>query len=114
MRHIPVRPDGRTGSRCPCGVLTDDGVDRERTVDGRRSNRTLMSFVTCLRFAMTARTRFTLDCTGNGHGGLHRRVSGSRGLHDRRAATLTAMLAVASDGQHVVKRFYILPASALA
>jgi hypothetical protein len=40
-------------------------------------------------------------------------VSGSRGLQDHRAATLTAMLAVSFDGQHVVKRFYILPAFAL-
>jgi hypothetical protein len=75
MRHVPVRRDGKTGSSCPCRVLTNEDVDRERTVDRRRSNRTLISLVMRLRFAMTARTRFTLDCTGSGYGGLHRRVS---------------------------------------
>jgi len=40
----------------------------------------------------------------------HQRVEG---VHDRRAAMLLAMLAVSFDGQHVVKRFFILPAPAL-
>ena len=34
-------------------------------------------------------------------------------VQDRRAAMLEAMLAVPFDGQHVVKRFFILPAPAL-
>jgi len=78
-RHIPVRRDGKTGSSCPCGVLTNEEVGRYALLtDGRRSNRTLVSFVMRLRFAMTARTRFTLDCTGSGHGRFHRPISGSR------------------------------------
>jgi hypothetical protein len=35
------------------------------------------------------------------------------GVQDRRAAMLMTMLAVPFDGQHVVKRFFILPAPAL-
>jgi len=38
--------------------------------DGRRSNRTLISFVMRRRFAMTAKTRSTLNCTGNEQGTL--------------------------------------------
>jgi hypothetical protein len=96
MRHIPVRRDGKTGSSCPSGVLTKEDVDRERCVDGRRWNRTLISFITRLRFAMTARTRFTLDCTGNGRGPLHRCVRGSRAVQDCRPAMLAPTLAVRS------------------
>jgi len=78
-RHIPARRDGKTGSSCPCGVLTNEEVDRYALLtEGRRSNRALISFIMRLRFAMTARTRFALDCTGSGHGRLHRPISGSR------------------------------------
>jgi len=77
-RHIPARRDGKTGSSCPCGVLTNEEVDRYALLtEGRRSNRTLISFIMRLRFAMTARTRLALDCTGSGHGRLHRPISGS-------------------------------------
>jgi hypothetical protein len=70
-RHVPVRRDGKTGSSCPCGVLTKEEVGRYALLtDGRRSNRTLISFVMRLRFAMTARTRSPLDCTGNEQGTL--------------------------------------------
>lgn len=52
-------------------VLTKEKVGRYALLaDGRRSNRTLISFVMRLRFAMTARTRSTLDCTGNEQGTL--------------------------------------------
>ena len=70
-RHIPVRWDGKTGTSCPCGVLTKEEVGRYALLtDGRRSNRTLISFVMRLRFAMTARTRSTPDYTGNEQGTL--------------------------------------------
>ena len=75
--HIPVRRDGKTGSSCPSGVLTNEEVGRHALLtNGRRANRTLISFVMCLRFAMTARTRFTLDCTGSGSGSGHGRLHG--------------------------------------
>jgi hypothetical protein len=113
-RHIPVRLDGKTGSSCPCGVLTKEEVGRcALLTDGRRSNRTLISFVMRLRFAITAKTRSTLDCTGNGSASGDGCLHGPRAGQDRRAAILEAMLAVPFDGQHVVKRFFILPAPAL-
>ena len=37
---------------------------------------------------------------------------GREGTHDRPAAKVVEMLAVAFDGQHVVKRFFILPVPA--
>jgi hypothetical protein len=49
-----VRRDGKTGSSCPCGVLTNEEVDRYALLtEGRRSNRTLISFIMRLRFSMT-------------------------------------------------------------
>jgi len=80
--------------------------------DGRRSNRALISFVMRLRFAMTARTRFIAYCTGVD---MDARAdpSAGRGVQGRRAAMMLVMLAIPCDGQHVVKRFFILPAPAL-
>ena len=100
--------------RCPYEGMRRNEVGRYALLtEGRRSNRTLISFVMRLRFAMTARTRSTLDCTGDERGCLQRPVSGVEGAPDRRAAMLVATLAVPFDGQHVVKRFFILPAPAL-
>jgi hypothetical protein len=49
-----VRRDGKTGSSCPCDVLTNEEVDRYALLtEGRQSNRTLISFGMRLRFAMT-------------------------------------------------------------
>ena len=112
MRHIRVRRDGKTSSSCPSGVLTKEDVDRERSVDGRRWNRTLISFIMRLRFAMTARARFTLNCTGSGRGRLHRCVSGVEGIARLSPCYADANVGCPFDSQHVVKRFSILPAPA--
>ena len=112
--HIPVRRDGKTGSSCPCGVLTNEEVDRLGAVDERT---TIESHADLFRNAFTIRDHrenavhprlyrqwaCTLAAT-------HRRVEG---VQDRRAAMLIATLAVAFDGRHVVKRFFILAAPAL-
>ncbi len=61
--------------RCP----SNEEVGRYALLtDGQRPNPALISFAMRLRFAMTARRRFTLHCTGSGDGRLRRPINGSR------------------------------------
>ncbi|BBX61759.1 hypothetical protein MSAS_09330 [Mycobacterium saskatchewanense] len=75
-------------------------------------NRALISLVMRLRFAMTARRRFALNCTGSWRG------AGRGTGRARRVGTFGVLYAGLNvgrqcDGRHVVKRFSILPVSPL-
>jgi hypothetical protein len=60
------------------------------------------------RFIITAATDKSIDLTR-----AHRQIGRGGREQDRRAAKLWTTLAVSLDGQHVVKRLFLLPAPAL-